>query len=120
MKPDSGDCIEMQVAPKVHHPNESSGSRHGCSRNSQPTSKTTPIASDWQYDDDLSAIGESHIEDMNAAVQPPPDPTAGTSSQVIAETLNVLVNDGSNIGTHQLDLIAPPKTTSEIIQLSTL
>ena len=26
MKPDSGACIGMQVAPKVHHPSESSGS----------------------------------------------------------------------------------------------
>ena len=42
------------------------------------------------------------------------------SSQETTETLNVLVNDGSSIGTYQLDLIAPPKTTSEITQLPTL
>ena len=29
MKPDSGDCIEMQVAPKAHHPNKSSGLGRG-------------------------------------------------------------------------------------------
>ena len=57
---------------------------------------------------------------MTAAVQPPPDSIAGTSTQEITETMNVLVNDRSNIGTHQLDLIAPPKTTLEIIQLPTL
>ena len=119
MKPDSGDHIEVQVAPKVHHPSDSDGSGHGCPRKSQSTSEIKPIASDWQYDD-RSAIGESHVEDMNAAVQPPPDSTTGTSSQEITETLNALVNDGSYIGTHQLYLIAPPKTTSEIIQLHTI
>ena len=48
-----------------------------------------------------------------------PHPTVKISSQETTETLNVLVNDGSRIGTYQLDLIAPPKTTSEIIQLPT-
>ena len=42
------------------------------------------------------------------------------SSQETTETLNLLVNDGSSIGTYKLDLIAPPKTTSEITQLPTL
>ena len=36
MKPDSGDCIEIQVAPKVHHPRKSSVSGQGCSRARQP------------------------------------------------------------------------------------
>ena len=35
MKPDSGDCIEMQNAPKAHHPNKSSGLWRGCSPNGQ-------------------------------------------------------------------------------------
>ena len=43
-----------------------------------------------------------------------PHPTVEISSQETTETLNVLVNDGSSRGTYQLDLIAPPKTTSEI------
>ena len=30
MKPDSGDCIEMQVAPNAHYPNKSSGLVRGC------------------------------------------------------------------------------------------
>ena len=38
----------------------------------------------------------------------------------ITETLNVLVNNGSSIGSHTLDLIAPPKLTSEITQLPPL
>ena len=29
MKSDYGDCVEMQVAPKAHHPNKSSGLWHG-------------------------------------------------------------------------------------------
>ena len=36
------------------------------------------------------------------------------SSHEMTETLNVLVNDVSRIGSHMLDLIAPPKLTSEI------
>ena len=49
-----------------------------------------------------------------------PQSTVEISFQETTETLSVLVNDGSSIGTYQLDLIAPPKTTSEIIQLPTL
>ena len=49
-----------------------------------------------------------------------PHPIVEISSQETTETLNVLVNDGSSKDTYQLDLIAPPKTTSEIIQLPTL
>ena len=42
------------------------------------------------------------------------------SSNETTQTLNVLVNDGSSIGSHTLDLIAPPKLTSEITQLPSL
>ena len=126
MEPDSGDCIEMQVAPKAHHPNKSSGLGHGCPPNRQHPSKNEPIANDWQYDD-LSAIRESDVEDLAAVAQPPPEdsegaiplvscdglaqeasegisphPTVVISSQETTETLNVLVNDGSRIGTYQL------------------
>ena len=38
----------------------------------------------------------------------------------ITKTLNVLVNDGSSIGSYTIDLIVPPKLTSEITQLSPL
>uniref|UniRef100_M4BSS1 Uncharacterized protein n=1 Tax=Hyaloperonospora arabidopsidis (strain Emoy2) TaxID=559515 RepID=M4BSS1_HYAAE len=65
MKPDSGDCIEMQVAPKAHHPIKSSGLGHGCPPNGRHPSDNEPISNDWQYDD-LSAIGESHVEDLAA------------------------------------------------------
>ena len=42
------------------------------------------------------------------------------SSQEETETLNVLVSNGSIVGPCTLDLFAPPKLTSEIIQLPTL
>ena len=42
------------------------------------------------------------------------------SSHEMTDTLNVMVNDGSSIGSHMLDLIAPPKLTSEITQLPPL
>ena len=144
MKSDSGDCIEMQDVPKAHHPNKSSGLGHGCPPNGQHPSENESIANDWQYDE-LSAIGELHVEFLAAVAQPPPEdnegaiplvsddeiaqeasegisshPTVEISSQETTETLNVPVNDGSSIGTYQLDMIAPPKTTSEIIQLPTL
>uniref|UniRef100_A0AAV1VI18 Uncharacterized protein n=1 Tax=Peronospora matthiolae TaxID=2874970 RepID=A0AAV1VI18_9STRA len=38
----------------------------------------------------------------------------------MTETLNVLVNDVSSVGAHTLDLIVPPKLTSEITQLPNL
>uniref|UniRef100_A0AAV1UY20 Reverse transcriptase n=1 Tax=Peronospora matthiolae TaxID=2874970 RepID=A0AAV1UY20_9STRA len=38
----------------------------------------------------------------------------------MTETLNVMVNNGSSVGADTLDLIAPPKLTSEITQLPTL
>ena len=62
------------------------------------------------YDD----LAQEASEDMS------PHPTVEISSQEITETSNVLVNDGSRIGTYQLDLIVPPKTTSGITQLPTL
>ena len=40
--------------------------------------------------------------------------------QEVIETLNVLVIDGSSVGAYTLDLVAPPKLTSEITQLPTL
>ena len=76
MKPDSGDCIEMQVAPKAQHPNKSNGLGHGCPPNGQHSSENEPIANDWQYDD-LSAIGESHVEDLAVVAQPPPEDNEG-------------------------------------------
>ena len=71
MKPDSVDCIEMQVALKARHPNKSSGQGHVCPPNGQNPSDNEPIANDWQYDD-LSAIGELHVEDLATVAQPPP------------------------------------------------
>ena len=41
-------------------------------------------------------------------------------SQEETETFHVLVDKGSSVGTYTLDLIAPPKLTSEITQLPTL
>ena len=49
-----------------------------------------------------------------------PQHTVQISSHEITETLNVLANDGSSIGSYKLDLIAPPRLTSEITQLPPL
>ena len=37
------------------------------------------------------------------------------TSQEVTDTLNVLVNDGSAVGAYTLDLIVPPKLTSDIL-----
>ena len=42
------------------------------------------------------------------------------SPNEITETLNVLVNDGSHMGSYTPDMIVPPKLTSEITQLPPL
>uniref|UniRef100_M4BYI1 Uncharacterized protein n=1 Tax=Hyaloperonospora arabidopsidis (strain Emoy2) TaxID=559515 RepID=M4BYI1_HYAAE len=47
MEPDSGDFIETQVAPKAHHPNESSKPGHRCPPNGQHPSENESIANDW-------------------------------------------------------------------------
>ena len=44
----------------------------------------------------------------------------GTFPLQIIETFNAIINDGSNVVAGKLDLIAPPKLTLEITQLSTL
>ena len=41
-------------------------------------------------------------------------------SQEETETFHALVDKGSSVGTYTLDLIAPPKLTSEITRLPTL
>ena len=41
-------------------------------------------------------------------------------SQEETKRLNVLVNEGSSVGAYTLDLIAPPKLTSEITRMPTL
>ena len=72
-----------------------------------------PIAIDCQYGDEVAQ--EARVEGIS------PQRTVEISSHEITETLNVLVNDGSSIGSrHTLDLIAPPKLTSEITQLPQL
>ena len=99
MKSDSGDCIEMQVAPKAHHPNKSSGLGHGCPPNRQHPSKNEPIANDWQYDD-LSAIGESHVEDLAAVAQPPPEDSEGAIPLLSYDDLAQEASEG--MSPHQL------------------
>uniref|UniRef100_A0AAV1U7V3 Uncharacterized protein n=1 Tax=Peronospora matthiolae TaxID=2874970 RepID=A0AAV1U7V3_9STRA len=49
-----------------------------------------------------------------------PRPPADVFSQEIIETVNVLVNDGSSVGAYTLDLVTPPKSSSEVVKLPTL
>ena len=108
MEPDSGDCIEMQVAPKAHHPDKSSGLGHGCPPNGQHPSENEPIANDWQYDD-LSAIGESHVEDLAAVAQPPPEDNERAIPLVSDDEIAKEVSEG--ISPHPTVEISPQETT---------
>ncbi|CAI5711096.1 unnamed protein product [Peronospora effusa] len=141
----AGGCAQAQAAPKVHHSNKSSGPGHECSPRGQHSPKSKPVAQKRQHGNPRST-GELIVEDL-AVVAPPqleevdgtgsiepagispqeiitegisPQCPEGISPQEETETLNFLVNDGSNVGAYTLDLIAPPKLTSEITQLPTL
>ena len=123
----AGGCADAQAAPKLHHSNKSSGSGYGCTPSGRhPVIKKT-LASTRQHNDRRSA-GESIVEDIAVVAQPQLENVEEIrlqqpikkGSQEETETLNVLVNDGSSVGTYTLDLIAPPKSTSEITQLPKL
>uniref|UniRef100_A0AAV1VB97 Uncharacterized protein n=1 Tax=Peronospora matthiolae TaxID=2874970 RepID=A0AAV1VB97_9STRA len=57
---------------------------------------------------------ESYVEGVD------PQPPADVFSQETTETVNVLVNDGSSIGAYTLNLVTPPKSASEVVNLPTL
>uniref|UniRef100_A0AAV1V324 Uncharacterized protein n=1 Tax=Peronospora matthiolae TaxID=2874970 RepID=A0AAV1V324_9STRA len=57
---------------------------------------------------------ESYVDVVD--FQPPAD----VFSQKITESVNVLVNDGSSLGAHTIDLVTPPKSASEVVRLPTL
>ena len=77
---------------------------------------------------DPRSAGESIVEDISVVAQPQVEGVEGISpqqpvkkgSQEETKRLNVLGNEGSSVGAYTLDLIAPPKLTSEITQLPTL
>ena len=103
-KQDSGDCITMQEPPKDHLSNKLIGTAHGCLLNIQHPDHDQPIANDGQYRDGIAQ--EDRVKGIS------PQQPVKVSSHEVTETLNVLVNDGSRIGIHMLDLIAPPNLTS--------
>ena len=102
----------MQEAPKAHLSEKSIGLGHICLLNRQHPDHDQPISNDDRYKDGISQ--EARMEGIS------PQQTVEVSFHEIIETLNVLVNEGSSIGSHMLDLIAPPKLTSEITQLPPL
>ena len=62
-------------------------------------------------------VAQRQLEDVEGISHQQP---MEKGSQEGTETLNVLVNDGSSVSAYTLDLITPPKLTSEITQLPTL
>jgi hypothetical protein len=58
---------------------------------------------------DLAAVAPLQLEDP-ACIRP----------QDVTETLDVLVNDGTRVGASTLEIVAPPKSASEITTLPTL
>ena len=123
----AGGCADAQAAPKVHHLNKSSGPGHGCTPSGRYPSNKKPVAHKRQHDDPRSA-GEPIVGDIAVVAQPQLEDVEGINphvfekkgSQEETETLNVLVNDGSSVGSYTLDLIGLRKLTSEITQLPTL
>ena len=111
MKPDSGDCIEMQVVLKTHHPNKSRELGHDCPISGQHPDNNQSIANNCQYGDEIAQ--EASVEGIS------PNRLWNKFYEII-ETWKVLVNDGSSIGSHTLDRMEPPKLASEITQLPPL
>ena len=107
-----GDCTETQKAPEAHHSNKSSGPGNGCLLSGQHADNSQPIANNCQYEDELAQ--KARVWGISSKQ------TLEISSHDITAKLNVLVNDGSSIGSYTLDLIAPRKLTSAITQLSPL
>ena len=62
-------------------------------------------------------VAQPQLEDVEGIS---PQQPIEKGSQKETETLNVLVNDGSSIGSYMLDLTTPQELTSEITQLPTL
>ena len=85
-----GDCITTQEAPKAHHSNISSGLGHGCLLSGQHPDHDQPIANNGRYE--YRVAQDARAEGIG------PQQTVEVSSHKITETLNVQVNDGSNIG----------------------
>ena len=66
---------------------------------------------------DIDVVAQPQLEDVEVIS---PHVLEEKGYQEETETFNVLVNDGSSLGAYTLDLIAPPKLTSEITQFPSL
>jgi hypothetical protein len=139
----AGGCAETQAAPKTSHESESHESSSTCEP-SGPHSVKTPRANKshesskrclpkGQHHDESKStsavrrqrrrsrsIGESNEEDLAAVAPLQLEDPACIRPQDVTETLNVLVNDGTRVGASTLELVAPPKSASEITTLPTL
>ena len=60
------------------------------------------------------------MDDLAAAAPLQLEGPVSIRPQEVTETINVLVNDGTRVGASTLELVAPPKLTSEITALPTL
>uniref|UniRef100_A0AAV1T4L8 Uncharacterized protein n=1 Tax=Peronospora matthiolae TaxID=2874970 RepID=A0AAV1T4L8_9STRA len=67
-----------------------------------------------------SGVPESNNSRKSYVEGVDPQPPADVFSQEITESVNVLVNDGSSVGAYTLDLVTPPKSSSEVVKLPTL
>ena len=63
---------------------------------------------------DIAVVAQPQLEDVEVIS---PHVLEEKDYQEETETFNVLVNNGSSVGAYTLDLIATPKSTSEITQL---
>uniref|UniRef100_A0AAV1VN61 Reverse transcriptase n=1 Tax=Peronospora matthiolae TaxID=2874970 RepID=A0AAV1VN61_9STRA len=130
----SGGYEETQAAPKVHHSNKSGGLGQRCIPSGEHLEEKQSIAQ-VKRSDNPGSTGESFVEDLAVVVQPQLEEVKGISPKITntveisspkpegispweAEEQSPSKPEG--ISAYTLDLIAPPKLTSEITQLPTL
>uniref|UniRef100_A0AAV1VLA3 Uncharacterized protein n=1 Tax=Peronospora matthiolae TaxID=2874970 RepID=A0AAV1VLA3_9STRA len=130
VEPASVTCVKTQAAPKVHHSKRSSGLNTDAHQEGESiveqarSTEREPIEEDVtvieHVTEELSEVPESdkpqesYVEGVN------PQPPADVISQEITETVNVLVNDVSSVGSFTLGLVTPPKSASEVVKLPML
>ena len=145
----AGGCAKTQAAPKVHHssglrhectpsgrhlrsiPVAQKG-QHDDPRSSIDSTVEDPAVIAQSQSEDVERISPHVLEEkapqavnsevtrLQHLVMIVPLQPVEKRSQEVTETLNVLVYDGSRVGAYTLDFYAPPKLTSEIIQLPIL
>jgi hypothetical protein len=143
VEPAAGGCAETQAEPKTSHENKSHESSATCApsgshcvetpranKSHESCGRCLPRGQHHDKKKSTSAARRQSRQSFSAGVPIEVDLAAVAPLQLegpafirpqeVTETLNVLVNDGTIVGASTLELVAPPKLTSEITALPTL